>query len=209
MKKLSLILSALFCLFNIAAIDQIAGQDISGLDQIAGQSISGIDQVAGEDLPSGGACETIAQQDTTGGSSGNFGDATIYNRAGSITTTSAYTLCKVTIGLKKLGTPSGTVSVKLYADSGGFPTGSALATASETLTESSLTTAFQEFTFTISYSLSDATRYHISAESDTLNDVSNKFYVDYYNTGTERISYYDTSWSGSDTSAIIYHIAYE
>jgi hypothetical protein len=37
-----------------AAIDQIAGQDISGLDQIAGQTLSGLDQVAGLDLPAGG-----------------------------------------------------------------------------------------------------------------------------------------------------------
>lgn len=154
-------------------------------------------------------CETVVQQDTTGGSSGIFGDASVYRRSGSLTTTKAYTICKITVHMKKLGSPSGNVNLKLYNDSGGFPTGSALATASETLTEGDLTTSMADYTFTISYPLSNATRYHFSAESDTLNDVSNKFYIDYYNEGTEKISYYDTAWSGGDTSAIFYHIAYE
>jgi hypothetical protein len=53
-KLIAAILLFVFAGVCWAAIDQIAGQDISGLDQIAGQTLSGLDQVAGLDLPSGG-----------------------------------------------------------------------------------------------------------------------------------------------------------
>lgn len=64
--------------------------------------------------------------------------------------------------LKKTGSPTGNISFSLYADSGGNPTGSALATSS-TVSAATLSTSVQQVHFTLATPvyLSPNTKYHI------------------------------------------------
>jgi hypothetical protein len=76
------------------------------------------------------------------------------------------TVKKVVIPLKKVGAPTGTFTLAIYADSAGSPTGSALATFA-TLDVATLTTSYQdiEFALTATYDLAEGT-YHLVATSD-------------------------------------------
>lgn len=91
------------------------------------------------------------------------------------TTTSAAALASCKFSLKKLGTPTGTMTAKLYAFTGGYggsgkPTGAALAT-SGTVSVSSLTTSYQLITFTFpnpKLTVSASTHYAILLDANSV-----------------------------------------
>ena len=98
-----------------------------------------------------------------------LGDGTIAGVGQSITGDGTE-LTSLVVWLKKLGTPTGNLTVNLYAHSGTFgtssvPTGAALAT-SETFDVSTLTTAYQqiELAFTDEFTLVNTTEYVIALE---------------------------------------------
>lgn len=161
--------------------------------------------------PSGGsACATVVDSSSGGTSIGKFGDATFYARAGSWTTSDAYSICKIKLEIAKTGSPTGTVTCKIHSNDSNKP-GTVLGTSSVTYEYSEISTsyAYLEFTFSPAISLDTATRYHVSVTSDTLNDADNYFKLRYNNSGTEYLSSYATSWATADPSAIMNFEAYE
>jgi hypothetical protein len=87
----------------------------------------------------------VAQTFTTGGTTGELSRARFY--------------------LKKTGTLTGNVVAKLYATSGGAPTGAALATSENVLASSiGATYGWEEFEFKDNYTLAATTTYAISVE---------------------------------------------
>lgn len=129
------------------------------------------------------------------------GDVDVYS--GSITrvaqqfTATAGQLTHASFSIRKQGSPTGNVYIKLYANSGGAPTGTALAT-SKAYDIADLTTSFAmaEFEFIDEYTLVAATDYHISVEY-TGGDSSNRLEVEYLTagSGSETCNTYVSSWS--------------
>lgn len=89
------------------------------------------------------------------------------------TTSAAYSVRRVDVGLAKANSPTGTLSLMIFDDSAGSP-GSLVATASNTLDISTITTSCVYYTFYLpATALSDATAYHIVLDSDTTNAAAN------------------------------------
>ena len=105
-------------------------------------------------------------------------------------TSSSLKLTSVTLKLSKAGTPTDAVELRIYATSGGLPTGSPLATAANTIPASSMTTTATSFSFTFSpLSLSSGTMYAIYALRTGSASTSNYYNVwstapNNYNGGT-------------------------
>jgi hypothetical protein len=132
------------------------------------------------------------------------GDVDVYN--GSITrvaqqfTGTAGTLTGALFSIRYQGSPTGNVYARLYANSGGAPTGTALA-ESNAIDITDLTTSFADvqFEFEDEYTLVAATEYHIAIEY-TGGDSSNRLEVEYLTAGdgSETCNTYISSW-GSQT----------
>lgn len=128
------------------------------------------------------------------------GDVDVYS--GSITrvaqqfTATAGDLSRAIFSIRKQGSPTGNVVAKLYANSGGAPTGTALAT-SNNVGISGLTTSFADvpFEFEDEYTMT-AQDYHISIEYSG-GDSSNRLEVEYLTAGDggETCNTYISSWS--------------
>ncbi len=130
------------------------------------------------------------------------GDVDVYSgsiiRVAQQFTGTAGTLSRAIFSARYQGSPTGNVTAVLYANSGGAPTGAALAT-SEVVDITSLTTSFADipFEFKDEYTLAAATEYHISIEYAG-GDSSNRLEVEYLAAGDggEACNTYDSSWSG-------------
>jgi len=132
------------------------------------------------------------------------GDVDVYS--GSITrvaqqfTGTAGSLSRAIWSIRKQNSPTGNVVCKLYANSGGAPTGTALAT-SNTLDISTLLTSFADvsFEFEDEYTLVAATEYHIAIEYSG-GDATNRLEVEYLaaGSGSETCNTYTGTW-GSQT----------
>ena len=122
-----------------------------------------------------------ASQDSrsTGGSNYASGDAgdKVYS-ASTFTTTSAYTLGGIKLKMKKVGSPTFNVTVKIYAGSGGAPTGSALATSTTNISSAGLTTSYVSTEFAFDLALSNATQYAFVVFCDSAGDGSNYVQVE-------------------------------
>jgi hypothetical protein len=128
------------------------------------------------------------------------GDTDVY--AGSIIrvaqqfTATVGDLSRAIFSIRKQGSPTGNVYAVLYANSGGAPTGSALAT-SNPVDISGLTTSFADvdFEFEDEFTLS-ATDYHISIEYNG-GTSANRLEVERLNagSGSETCNTYVSSWS--------------
>lgn len=100
-----------------AAMDQIAGQDISGLDQIAGQTISGLDQIAGQNISSGGGGTGTLGKETIGASTAGVNSSRIQKVTYSGTD---FTLAK---GFRySPSSSSADIYIMIYDDVSGTPT---------------------------------------------------------------------------------------
>ncbi len=130
-------------------------------------------------------------------------DAQTQVYSGSITrvahqfTGTAGTLSRAIWTARYQGSPTGNVYAKLYANSGGAPTGAALAT-SEAVDITSLTGSFADvdFEFKDEYTLAAATEYHISIEYAS-GDSSNRLEVEQDSGGVGEVcNTYTGSWSG-------------
>ena len=132
------------------------------------------------------------------------GDVDVYSgsivRVAQQFTGTAGDLSRAIWSIRQQGSPTGSVVCKLYANSGGAPTGVALAT-SNTLDITGLTTSFAdvEFEFEDEYTLVAATEYHISIEYSG-GDSGNRLEVEYLaaGSGSEACNTYVSSW-GSQT----------
>lgn len=176
-------------------------------------SAYGATSVSGRPCPGGvvASCETaVTTQDTGGGTSGKFTNGTVYKIAQEFVAAKDYCLCKITVYLKIVGTPTGTMSLKIYSHGATYPN-TLLGTATETKVAGDLTTSMAAYTFTFSscISLTNTTAYFVVTEGTDLGDTSNYFQVDYLNTGTNELAYYTTSWGSGDSSATARIITYE
>ena len=138
------------------------------------------------------------------------GDVDLYS--GSITrvsqqfTGSAGTLSSGWFSIRKQGSPTGNYQAKVYANSGGAPTGTALAESIE-YDIADLTTSFvlERIEFHDEYTLSAATEYHLSIEYSG-GDSSNRLEVEYLTagSGSETCNTYISSWSSQNYDCTFY-----
>jgi len=121
-----------------------------------------------------------------------------YGRAQQFIPTTAG-LTQVGIDLKKVGSPTGTLTVTIRTDSSDYPSGTILAT--DTLDVSTLTTAYLEYLFDVPCTLTPGTKYWVVMMGETAwdadNDINNgaiSISSDYYR------ARYNGSWSYHDKS---------
>ena len=94
--------------------------------------------------------EVIDQSNTVAGDSWGFNDVALHRASGQgFTPSLTAKITKVELSLKKSGSPTGTLTLKIYADSGSdLPDNATLiADAAATVAESSLTTSFAYYAF--------------------------------------------------------------
>lgn len=165
--------------------------------------------VSGRPCPGGtGSCVTEVTGDSdTSGSASTYalGHATRIRLGGTWTASESYTSCEIDVRVKKVGSPTGAITVKVYTTSEGTPK-TAIATASNTISAASVSTNFQTFTMSIAGEFTNGTVYFLSLETTT-NDAEN-YYLPAFNetgTGLEK-GYYVSSWVTEDSSSRIYMV---
>lgn len=202
------------CFSATGDVETILGKTDTTLSTVIGKASAGIATVCGKNYTDGdgGGCTTSVDSASGTGADYVLGDATnsIVKRSQSFVTSKAYTLCKLSVQIKEAGTALGTLTCSIYADSSNVPTGSPLGTSTNSFTTTEITTSYQTITFTFTgVSLSNATQYHISVETNTVNTGINKFLIDGGNTGTQDICSYISSWSSNDNTATGNFTTYE
>jgi hypothetical protein len=137
----------------------------------------------------------------------NDTDTNIKLAAKFVVPTGGVTVSKVWIPLKKAGAPTGTITVTIYADTAGDPSGSALATFS-TLDAATLTTSYVDtlFSLTLPTDLAAGT-YHLILESDVT--ISTTAYVAWHgNTVSSggNANLFGTGWVPTATKNLQYRL---
>jgi len=94
------------------------------------------------------------------------------------------TLKGVMVKLKTVGTPTGTLTLGLYATAAGLPSGSALDTV--TLRVADINSQYENFFFDLNYTLTLATEYAIVLSTSESVDASN--YISWQYSGTSQIA---------------------
>jgi hypothetical protein len=128
---------------------------------------------------------------------------------------SASTISTVRLWLKKVGSPTGNLTIKLQTDSSGSPSGTTVTNGtSATVAASSLSTSYGyiDFAFSTPPSLSATTQYHIVLE--TADSASNTNYVEWgadgsspgYASGVMKYEFSST-WSAESKDAVFQVIA--
>lgn len=161
------------------------------------------------DIENSGA--SVLADSYAGPGDGGWTASTTYSRRAQSFTGNGGILSKAVLDLRKVGTPTGTLTVKLYAHSGTFgtssvPTGAALDTATEVINADSLTTSFApyQFNFTGGYTMVNGTYYCLAIEG-TLQTGGNDWQVSRDNsapTHTGNGSRYAAAWGASAADAV-------
>lgn len=87
-----------------------------------------------------------------------------------------FTLDKVSISLKKTGSPTGTMTLAIHTDSTNDPSGSVITNGTaNTVAESGLATSYGyiDFTFAVKPTLAQGTKYHLVLSSNRANSETN------------------------------------
>jgi len=154
----------------------------------------------------GGSCTTVAQQATGTGVGGVYAGKD-HSAEGSVFTANASdTVCTVDLSIKKIGTPSGTLRVGVFADSSGVP-GSQVGTWSSTVASGAITGSYATVTFSgLSAARTSGTTYWLVVESGST-DGSNYYQLDAggsYGSGTTVDGTVASSWAYSGSYAMFY-----
>ena len=224
MKKILLCLFILFFVVGIVyAADEVKTVNSvldSSIKTVMGKAVADIKTMCGKDYNDGDveSCTTAVDTLSTGSYVTKFGNAATYAQAQSWLTSDAYCLCKITLPMAKIGTPSGTISIKIYS----YDTApNELLGTSSTLDGSTLTTSYVATTFTFSscINLSATTQYYYAAYSDTLNDTDNYFAIYTESSGgadscgegvaCRRCFYDGAAWGTADSTSDGYITTYE
>jgi len=130
--------------------------------------------------------------------------------AQSFQVTGAQTLKTINLWLKKVGSPTGTLTLRIETDNSGEPSGTLVdANATATVAESSLSTSYGDitFTFTNSFSISGSTTYWIVLSTDRA--VSETNYVQWGADGSspsyadgEMMNETSSSWTAESKDAV-------
>lgn len=163
--------------------------------------------------PAGGGACTV-QKDQVSGAESDINalaaDSGTTYVGGQFTAGSSYTLCAVTLRLRKVGTPTFTLNAKIYTNNAGSP-GTLVGTGSNNFSISSLTTSDGDASFTgLSASLTSGTVYWIVIQSTgSPNDFSNYGIVSgAFGATTFRQSANGTTWSNGAGSIAIRFTSY-
>lgn len=130
--------------------------------------------------------------------------------AGQFTAGSTYTICAVTLRIRKVGTPTFTLNAYIYTNNAGNP-GTLVGTGSDNFSISSLSTSDGPAAFTgLSASLTSGTVYWIVVKATSApNDFTNYGYVSGANgSNTFKHSSNGTSWTNGAASIAIRFISY-
>lgn len=153
-------------------------------------------------LNTGGSAAYVAKDSqSTNNDFDDFADAAARENVGSsFTAGSSYTIRRVELLLYRLGSPTFTFTVSIYADSGGVPTGAALCTSTETFDSSTLGTTAATVTanFSTGTALTSGTKYHIVLDSSAVGDGSNdvRWRINYNTVSGQSITSYNGAvWS--------------
>lgn len=165
-------------------------------------------------LSAGGGGGCTVQKDQVAGAESDINalaaDSGTTYVGGQFTAGSSYTLCAVTLRLRKVGTPTFTLNAKIYTNNAGSP-GTLVGTGSNNFSISSLTTSDGDAAFTgLSASLTSGTVYWIVIQSTgSPNDFSDYGIVSgAFGSTTFRQSANGTTWSNGAGSIAIRFTSY-
>lgn len=168
--------------------------------------------VSGRPCPGGATACSYTQKDTntTGANSMVVGSASISLIVGnSFTSGSAYTLKKVALSLKKVGTGGfTTATISVCANSDTVP-GECTAIGTKTVADLTTDFATYEFTYATGYSISNATNYWIVLTASSAGDAEN--YVAAARNGAGSMAqaqHNGTSWSVTDATSDLVFTTY-
>lgn len=150
----------------------------------------------------GGACDTLSTDTNT---LTGLTDINVALSAGTdyaatyVDSTSAETICAVSLYLKKVGTPTFDLTAEIWSYNGGANTPGTFISASSAIASSTFTTSYVYYKFTgLSWSKSASTRYAIVIRRTSgATDGSNYVQWDSGNVGDQG---HDTVWNSSDGS---------
>lgn len=126
----------------------------------------------------------VDQENTTAESDLALFDDAARTRIFQTFTTDTTTLKGAMIRLKTTGSPSGTLTLGLYATSSSLPTGSALASA--TLAVADITSSYENYYFDLTYTTTASTEYALVLSTSSSVDASN--YVNWSYSSSSQIS---------------------
>lgn len=127
------------------------------------------------------------------------------------------TIDSIKISLDRDGSPTGNLTVKLFADSGGTaPTGSALSSSTTSLDVSTVSTSQTEYTFAFSndYTLNSGVKYWLRIEATYTNSNTNTILIwqnnsgDAYASGNSNRSADGTTWNTDQGNNDLYFKTY-
>lgn len=126
------------------------------------------------------------------------------------------TLNSIRVSLDRDGSPTGNLTVKLFADSGTAPTGSALSSSTTSLDVSTISTSQTEYTFDFpdTYSLVSGVKYWLRIEATYTNSNTNTILVwqnnsgDAYTDGNSNRSADGTTWNSDQGTNDLYFKTY-
>lgn len=147
-------------------------------------AIDGVVQAVGIDNIDGYTDNNGSAQLQTGGTALKVGDAVARTRqAQQVIVSSSGKRSKITLRIRKVGSPADNFQVQLFSNSSNAPSATALSSIS-TQSGAGMTTSFLEYTFTLSptnpgdLTLVDPTTYHIVCSRSGANDAANYYELD-------------------------------
>lgn len=134
---------------------------------------------------SGDPCSSATSKETQGGTGDNtvLGDANTYYRklAFEWVADSAFTACNVSVSIKKFGSPTANIRVRIYSNNGSnHPTtgGALTGGTSSYVSTAGLTTSYSNLSFTgLSASIANGTTYWLVVEAQSVGDASNYYHL--------------------------------
>lgn len=155
------------------------------------------------------ACSDTQQTDTSGTSNAlyiNY-DTSKEAVAGSFTANGTYTIYHVTVKLRKIGSPTGSVTAYLCTNNSDEPS-STCTSSTNTIDPSTCSTSGDEKTFNFAgYAVTNSTRYWVKMVGSWADSTANYIQA-YFNTSGSEITKHqqsDTVWAATDLTSLIYH----
>lgn len=185
---------------------KINGVAVAGIAKVNGIAKASISKYYGQSFPSAGY---TAQDSSSGGTTSSLpvGNLSITQKiSSSFVAGSSYTLTKLDMNFKKVGTPSTrNMTVDIFASSGGLPTGSTLGTSSTTYAANSFESDADGSIGTVTFAgvaLTSGTTYCMVFTLSGSTDASN-YCRTINNTSAGTLGLYNgSSWSVDSTGRI-------
>ncbi|MHC1728059.1 MAG: hypothetical protein AB9866_18995 [Syntrophobacteraceae bacterium] len=168
------------CLSYVTELERFMFEDASGNTTLAYNSVDPsnilIDVLDKFSVAGGHSNYLTSTDQSLGDTSNSWNFASDYWVAQPFTPTEPH-LFKVGLQLKKLGSPTGNLTIELQTDSSGSPSGTVLATA--TIDVATLTTDFVEYLFSFPCTLTPGTQYFVCLKGQSAWGSTNTVYTGY------------------------------